>query len=139
MGLISNLKQNIDDNDNKVEEYTINNIKDSLSVASAKLLMKIQSNEIDLDVKDLKDLASVYTQLTQDTNTQSGEATTPEAPKMVSQSYQNSGILPIHKEADDTLVINQEDIEELSSEDIDKLVQDQFIAQNDSNVKENIG
>ena len=127
------------DGNTEGKEVATNNIKKTLEIASDRLLHKVSNNELDLDVKDIKDIASVYQLLTQ--NTQGDvETGAPQVPAGINQMYKDSKVINVHDSPDGKKVeINQSDVLNLSSDDVDKLVSDQFKKQNALNYQANEG
>lgn len=139
LGLLDSIRDQMADGNTEGKEVATNNIKKTLEIASDRLLHKVSNNELDLDVKDIKDIASVYQLLTQ--NTQGDvETGAPQAPAGINQMYKDSNVLNVHDSPDGKKVeINQSDVLNLSSDDVDKLVTDQFKKQNDLNYQASEG
>lgn len=131
LGLLDSIRDQMADGNTEGKEVATNNIKKTLEIASDRLLHKVSNNELDLDVKDIKDIASVYQLLTQ--NTQGDvETGAPQAPAGIEKAL--SVNVNIQKDPQtDQGQIKQDDIIRLSSDDIDKMVNDQFKKQNDLN------
>ena len=81
-GLIDSIRDQIAKGDTNKEAEASDNIKQTLELASRKLLSKVANNEVELDVKDIKDLASVST-LLQQTSPEEGATGTPQDRKSV--------------------------------------------------------
>lgn len=136
-GLIDSIRDQIAKGDTSKEAEASDNIKQTLELASRKLLSKVANNEIELDVKDIKDLASVST-LLQQTSPEEGATGTPQAPAGMGDVFGNT-ITVTKDPSDDTKQVDQDDLLGMSSEDIDKMVKDQFKEQNSINYKANEG
>ena len=137
MGLIDSLRNSLADNGTGDKDQSLDNVKQSLDLASEKLLGKIKNNELDLDVKDIKDLASVYMLLTQSGEQDSTLGTPQASPEVVNILGQDLNVK--EDPSDDSKIVDQEDLLNLSSEEVDKMLDQQFKAQNDDNLKENEG
>ena len=137
MGLIDSLRNSLADNGTGDKDQSLDNVKQSLDLASEKLLGKIKNNELDLDVKDIKDLASVYMLLTQSGEQDSTLGTPQASPEVVNVLGQDLNVK--EDPSDDSKIVDQEDLLNLSSEEVDKMLDQQFKAQNDDNLKENEG
>lgn len=137
MGLIDSLRNSLADSGTGDKDQSLDNVKQSLDLASEKLLGKIKNNELDLDVKDIKDLASVYMLLTQSGEQDSTLGTPQASPEVINTLGQDLNVKT--DPSDDSKVIDQEDLLDLSSEDVDKMLDQQFKAQNDDNLKANEG
>ena len=137
MGLIDSLRNSLADNGTGDKDQSLDNVKQSLDLASEKLLGKIKNNELDLDVKDIKDLASVYMLLTQSGEQDSTLGTPQASPEVVNVLGQDLDVK--EDPSDGSKVVDQEDLLNLSSEEVDKMLDQQFKAQNDNNLKANEG
>ena len=137
MGLIDSLRDSLADNGTGNKDQSLDNVKQSLDLASEKLLGKIKNNELDLDVKDIKDLASVYMLLTQSGEQDSTLGTPQASPEVVKVLGQDLDVKT--DPGDDSKVVDQDDLLDLSSEEVDKMLDQQFKAQNDNNLKANEG
>ena len=137
MGLIDSLRDSLADNGTGNKDQSLDNVKQSLDLASEKLLGKIKNNELDLDVKDIKDLASVYMLLTQSGEQDSTLGTPQASPEVVKVLGQDLDVKT--DPSDDSKVVDQDDLLDLSSEEVDKMLDQQFKAQNDNNLKANEG
>lgn len=133
MGLIDNLKDSLADHGTGDKDQSVDNVKQSLDLASQKLLGKIQNNELDLDVKDIKDLASVYMLLTQSGEQNSTLGTPQASPEVV--KVMGEGLEVKVDPSDETKMVDQDDLANLSSEEVDAMLGKQFEAQNASNVQ----
>jgi hypothetical protein len=137
MGLIDSLRNSLADNGTGDKDQSLDNVKQSLDLASEKLLGKIKNNELDLDVKDIKDLASVYMLLTQSGEQDSTLGTPQASPEVVNILSKDLDVK--EDPSDGSKVVDQEDLLNLSSEEVDKMLDQQFKAQNDDNLKANEG
>ena len=137
MGLIDSLRNSLADNGTGDKDQSLDNVKQSLDLASEKLLGKIKNNELDLDVKDIKDLASVYMLLTQSGEQDSTLGTPQASPEVVNILSKDLGVK--EDPSDGSKVVDQDDLLNLSSEEVDKMLDQQFKAQNDDNLKANEG
>ena len=137
MGLIDSLRNSLADNGTGDKDQSLDNVKQSLDLASEKLLGKIKNNELDLDVKDIKDLASVYMLLTQSGEQDSTIGTPQASPEVVNILSKDLDVK--EDPSDDSKVVDQDDLLNLSSEEVDKMLDQQFKAQNDDNLKVNEG
>ena len=134
-GLIDSIRDQIAQGDTEKKDEVTDNIKQTLELASRKLLSKVANNEVDLDVRDLKDLAAVSNLL--QANSGDTEATgTPQAPKTMNKVF-NQTILVTKDPQDDHGQVSQDDLLNISDKDIDKMVKDQFNEQNKLNYKAN--
>lgn len=137
-GLTDSIRQMIASGEDKDSDKATENIKQTINLVSKKLLDQAMSGTSELDVKDLKDLASVYALLQQDGSNGDGQTGTPQASAGISDIFSES--LPVSKRADDgTKEVDQDDLINFTSDDIDKMVNDQFKGQNDINYKANEG
>jgi len=137
MGLIDSLRNSLADNGTGDKDQSLDNVKQSLDLASEKLLGKIKNNELDLDVKDIKDLASVYMLLTQSGEQDSTLGTPQASPEVVNILSKDLDVK--EDPSDGSNVVDQDDLLNLSSEEVDKMLNQQFKAQNDDNLKANEG
>lgn len=137
MGLIDSLRNSLADNGTGDKDQSLDNVKQSLDLASEKLLGKIKNNELDLDVKDIKDLASVYMLLTQSGEQDSTLGTPQASPEVVSVLGQDLDVK--EDPSDGSKIVDQDDLLDLSSEEVNKMLDQQFKAQNDDNLKANEG
>lgn len=137
MGLIDSLRNSLADNGTGDKDQSLDNVKQSLDLASEKLLGKIKNNELDLDVKDIKDLASVYMLLTQSGEQDSTLGTPQASPEVINILSKDLDVK--EDPSDGSKVVDQEDLLNLSSEEVDKMLDQQFKAQNDDNLKANEG
>lgn len=137
MGLIDSLRNSLADNGTGDKDQSLDNVKQSLDLASEKLLGKIKNNELDLDVKDIKDLASVYMLLTQSGEQDSTLGTPQASPEVVNVFGKDLNVK--EDPSDGSRVVDQDNLLDLSSEEVDKMLDQQFKAQNDDNIKANEG
>lgn len=135
MGLIDSLRNSLADNGTGDKDQSLDNVKQSLDLASEKLLGKIKNNELDLDVKDIKDLASVYMLLTQSGEQDSTLGTPQASPEVVNILSKDLDVK--EDPSDGSKVVDQDDLLDLSSEEVDKMLDQQFKEQNDDNLKAN--
>lgn len=133
-GLIDSIREQIAEGDHKDEDQASDNVKQTLEIATRKMLQKVSNNEVDLDVKDIKDLAAVASLLNQDSDT-NGATGTPQAPQAMVNIFNDE--VPVRKTPEGDSEVSQDDLLNLSSEDIDKLTKDQFKKQNEVNYKAN--
>lgn len=133
-GLIDSIRDSIANGDTNHKEEASSNIQQTLEIASRKLLDKVATNQVDLDVKDIKDLAAVSSLLNQ-AGGDDGATGTPQAPSGISEAL--SDIVQVVKDPDGKEEVSQDDIASLSTEDINKMVKDQFKKQNDINYQKN--
>lgn len=136
-GLTDSIRQMISAGETADKEQAIDNIKQTIELVSKKLLDQAMSGTSELDVKDLKDLASVYTLLQQTSVGDDTQTGAPQAPAGMSDIFNDS--IPVYKDPQDENKkrVDQDDLINLSSKDIDKMVSDQFKGQNDLNYKAN--
>ena len=132
--LITSLRDTLSSGKFEHKDESLKNIKETMELASRKLLSRATNGEIELDVKDLKDLASVYSLLNQTDGGEDGMTGTPQAPSKMVQVFNNN--LTVTNSPEGKPEINQADLENLSSDDVDKLVSDQFNTNNKSNYDE---
>lgn len=137
MGLIDSLRNSLADNGTGDKDQSLDNVKQSLDLASEKLLGKIKNNELDLDVKDIKDLASVYMLLTQSGEQDSTLGTPQASPEVVNILSKDLDVK--EDPSDGSKVVDQDDLLNLSSEEVDKMLDQQFKEQNAGNLKANEG
>lgn len=137
LGLLDSIKDQMEANSEHSDEITNQNVRQTLEIASRKLLQKVSNNDIELDVKDLKDIASVYQMLNQ-TDGQAQGTGTPEAPQAMLEAFTKDDILQAHKSADEKQTeIDQSRILDLSASDVDKLIHEQYQKTNQSNYDKN--
>ena len=136
-GLTDSIRQMISAGETVDKEQATDNIKQTIELVSKKLLDQAMSGTSELDVKDLKDLASVYTLLQQTSAGDDTQTGAPQAPAGMSDIFNDS--IPVYKDPQDENKkrVDQDDLINLSSKDIDKMVSDQFKGQNDLNYKAN--
>lgn len=135
-GLIDSIRDSIAAGDTNHKEEASSNIQQTLEIASRKLLDKVATNQVDLDVKDIKDLAAVSSLLSQSDDS-SGATGTPQAPSGMSDVFSDNNLAVSKDPSDDTKQISQDDLINFSTEDINKMVKDQFKKQNDINYQKN--
>ena len=136
-GLTDSIRQMISAGETADKEQATDNIKQTIELVSKKLLDQAMSGTSELDVKDLKDLASVYTLLQQTSAGDDAQTGAPQAPAGMSDIFNDS--IPVYKDPQDENKkrVDQDDLINLSSKDIDKMVSDQFKEQNKLNYKAN--
>lgn len=135
-GLIDSIRDSIAAGDTNHKEEASSNIQQTLEIASRKLLDKVATNQVDLDVKDIKDLAAVSSLLSQ-SDDGSGAMGTPQAPSGMVDVFSNNNLAVSKDPSDDTKQISQDELINFSTEDINKMVKDQFKKQNDINYQKN--
>lgn len=79
-GLTDSIRQMISAGETADKEQATDNIKQTIELVSKKLLDQAMSGTSELDVKDLKDLASVYTLLQQTSAGDDTQTGAPQAP-----------------------------------------------------------
>lgn len=130
--LINNIKRDMNGS-KKDEDQSVNNIKETIEIMSKKLLEKAKNDDIDLDVKDLKDLSSVYSVLTQ----QIADDSVTGAPPVTSgvaiylNTSLNGKIQDDEEDEDEADISNG--LAQLSDNDIDNLSESQLDKQNIDN------
>lgn len=130
--LINNIKRDMNGS-KKDEDQSVNNIKETIEIMSKKLLEKAKNDDIDLDVKDLKDLSSVYSVLTQ----QIADGSVTGAPPVTSgvaiylNTSLNGKIQDDEEDEDEADISNG--LAQLSDNDIDNLSESQLDKQNIDN------
>lgn len=122
-----------------VEEQTRSNFDDALFKLSGELLKKVNNGDIPIDdVKDIKDIASVYVNMQQVFS--AGESSgAPQASSSVSDYF--NGKLDAKKKSvdadDDESIIDLDELESLSDTDIEDMMKKQGEEQNKDNAKQN--
>lgn len=129
--LVDSLRDAVADGKTDNKDEAIDNIKETLQLASRRLLNSAKNGDAELDVKDLKDLASVYTLLNQTDGNTDGATGTPQAPAGISGILDDE--VEVHKTSDGDEEVDQDDLLSLSSEDVGKMVANQFKKQNGIN------
>lgn len=137
-GLIDSIRDSIAAGDTNHKEEASSNIQQTLEIASRKLLDKVATNQVDLDVKDIKDLAAVSSLLSQSDDS-SGATGTPQAPSGIADVFSDNNLAVSKDPSDATKQISQDELINFSTEDINKMVKDQFKKQNSINYKANEG
>lgn len=135
-GLIDSIRDSIAAGDTNHKEEASSNIQQTLEIASRKLLDKVATNQVDLDVKDIKDLAAVSSLLSQSDDGSSATGT-PQAPSGIADVFSDNNLAVSKDPSDDTKQVSQDDLISLSTEDINKMVKDQFKKQNSINYQKN--
>lgn len=133
-GLIDSIRDQIAEGDHKDTNEASDNVQQTLEIATKKMLHKVSNGEVDLDVKDIKDLAAVASLLNQNGNDE-GATGTPQAPDEMVSVFSDE--VPVQKTPDGEEEIDQDDLLNLSKEDIDKLAKNQFNKQNEVNYQAN--
>lgn len=133
-GLIDSIRDQIAEGENKDTNEASENVQQTLEIATKKMLHKVSNGEVDLDVKDIKDLAAVASLLNQDGNTE-GATGTPQAPDAMVSVFSDE--IPVQKTPDGEEEIDQDDLLNLSEDDITKMTKNQFKKQNEVNYQAN--
>lgn len=131
--LVDSLRDAIADGDTKNKDEAVDNIKETLQLASRRLLNSAKNGDTELDVKDLKDLASVYAMLNQTDGGDDGATGTPQAPAGIADALDDK--VDIHKTPEGDNEVDQDTLINLSSDDVDKMVANTFKKQNSINYK----
>lgn len=131
--LVDSLRDAIADGDTKNKDEAVDNIKETLELASRRLLNSAKNGDTELDVKDLKDLASVYSLLSQTDGGNDGATGTPQAPAGIADALDDE--VDIHKTPEGDKEVDQDSLINLSSDDVDKMVANTFKKQNSINYK----
>jgi hypothetical protein len=131
--LVDSLRDAIADGDTKNKDEAVDNIKETLELASRRLLNSAKNGDTELDVKDLKDLASVYSLLSQTDGGNDGATGTPQAPAGIADALDDE--VDIHKTPEGDKEVDQDSLINLSSDDVDKMVANTFKKQNSLNYK----
>lgn len=129
--LVDSLRDAIADGDTKNKDEAVDNIKETLELASRRLLNSAKNGDTELDVKDLKDLASVYSLLSQTDGGNDGATGTPQAPAGIADALDDE--VDIHKTPEGDKEVDQDSLINLSSDDVDKMVASTFKKQNSIN------
>lgn len=129
--LVNSLRDAIADGDTKNKDEAVDNIKETLQLASRRLLNAAKNGDTELDVKDLKDLASVYSLLSQTDGSDDGATGTPQAPAGITDALNDE--VDIHKTPEGEKEVDQDSLINLSSDDVDKMVANTFKKQNSIN------
>ena len=131
--LVDSLRDAIADGDTKNKDEAVDNIKETLQLASRRLLNSAKNGDTELDVKDLKDLASVYSLLSQTDGSNDGATGTPQAPAGIADALDDE--VDVHKTPEGDEEVDQDSLINLSSDDVDKMVANTFKKQNSINYK----
>ena len=131
--LVDSLRDAIADGDTKDKDEAVDNIKETLQLASRRLLNSAKNGDTELDVKDLKDLASVYSLLSQTDGSNDGATGTPQAPAGIADALDDK--VDVHKTPEGEEEVDQDSLINLSSDDVDKMVANTFKKQNSINYK----
>lgn len=132
--LIDGIKNEIDDTK---DETTIANVKKTIELLSGRLLQQASEGTIDLDIKDLKDLTSVLAML-KDSGEDNGQMGTPPVSGRMTVYFNSAlnGQKDNPEQADDETDISQ-GLEDMSDEDVNKMLNAQFEEQNKENFDKN--
>lgn len=133
-GLIDSIRDQIAEGDHKDTNEASENVQQTLEIATKRMLHKVSNGEVDLDVKDIKDLAAVASLLNQD-GSQDEATGTPQAPDAMVSVFSDE--VPVQKTPDGEEEIDQDDLFNLSDVDIAKMTKNQFKNQNEVNYKAN--
>lgn len=121
--------------DGSDDEKVMDNFKTVLSKLSTQLVKDVNSNKIQLyDIKDVRDLAAIITMIKQ-VDTEGDTKSSPEIPSG-SFTYLNRSLnINIGSKEENKQEVDASDsVESLSEEDVDKLIDSQFVDKNKQNV-----
>lgn len=141
MGLLDSLREDLTSNkgSGKTDTNEVSkNLHSAMEIASKKILNQIVDGSVSLDIRDLKDLASVIQTVdAQGTNNTNGGA--PQAPGTVVNIINNNPDLDAHENlATGETEIDQDNIINLSDKAVEKLISEQQQAQNEDNYNNNV-
>ena len=141
MGLLDSLREDIASNKgsgNTDTNEVSKNLHSAMEIASKKILNQIVDGSVSLDIRDLKDLATVIQTVdAQTTNNSNGGA--PQAPGTVVNNINSNPDLDAHENmATGETEINQDNIINLSDKAVEKLISEQQQAQNENNYNNNV-
>ncbi len=141
MGLLDSLREDLTSNkgSGKTDTNEVSkNLHSAMEIASKKILNQIVDGSVSLDIRDLKDLASVIQTVdAQGTNNTNGGA--PQAPGTVVNIINSNPDLDAHENlATGETEINQDNIINLSDKAVEKLISEQQQAQNEDNYNNNV-
>lgn len=141
MGLLDSLREDLTSNkgSGKTDTNEVSkNLHSAMEIASKKILNQIVDGSVSLDIRDLKDLASVIQTVdAQGTNNTNGGA--PQAPGTVVNIINSNPDLDAHENlATGETEINQDNIINLSDKAVGKLISEQQQAQNEDNYNNNV-
>lgn len=131
--VVDKLKSSIKKEGKKVDSDLIikNNISDILLKATEDLLNKASNSDLDLDIKDIKDLASVLALLKQGDNDTSNSGA-PEITNGASDFYNKVLGTSGYDTKDEQLDIS-DNLEELDASNVQELLDSQFLETNEEN------
>lgn len=138
MSLASELKDALQHTKKEdLDENTKSNFSSALNKLSSTLLAKVNANEIEVtDVKDIKDLSSIFVAM-QQTFSDNSVGTTPPVDKKVASFFGDK--LNAKKESpldkDEEAIVDLDKLENLSDSDINELVEGQGKIENENNVE----
>lgn len=141
MGLLDSLREDIASNkgSDKTDTNEVSkNLHSAMEIASKKILNQIVDGSVSLDIRDLKDLATVIQTVdAQGTSNTNGGA--PQAPGTVVNIINSNQDLDAHENlATGETEINQDNIINLSDKAVEKLISEQQQAQNEDNYNNNV-
>lgn len=139
MSIADDIRRNIKEatKSQPLDDQTKDNFSQAINQLSASLLDKVQSGEIEVtDVKDVKDLSAIFMNLQQTFAGAEGNGA-PQASQGVSTYFNDK--LNAKKQSpdqdDDEAVVNFEDLNSLSEEDITEMMNAQGKQENEDNVR----
>ena len=139
MSIADDIRRNIKEatKSQPLDDQTKDNFSQAINQLSASLLDKVQSGEIEVtDVKDVKDLSAIFMNLQQTFAGAEGNGA-PQASQGVSTYFNDK--LNAKKQSpdqdDDEAVVNFEDLNSLSEEDITEMIKKQTEQENADNAK----
>lgn len=139
MSIADDIRRNIKEatKSQPLDDQTKDNFSQAINQLSASLLDKVQSGEIEVtDVKDVKDLSAIFMNLQQTFAGAEGNGA-PQASQGVSTYFNDK--LNAKKQSpdqdDDEAVVNFEDLNSLSEDDITEMMNAQGKQENEDNVK----
>lgn len=141
MGLLDSLREDIssgkNQNNGNTDEVS-KNLHSAMEIASKKILNQIIDGSVSLDIRDLKDLATVIQTVDAQTTTNSNGGA-PQAPGTVVNIINSNPDLDAHENmATGETEINQDNIINLSDKAVEKLISEQQQAQNENNYNNNV-
>lgn len=139
MSIADDIRRNIKEatKSQPLDDQTKDNFSQAINQLSASLLDKVQSGEIEVtDVKDVKDLSAIFMNLQQTFAGAEGNGA-PQASQGVSTYFNDK--LNAKKQSpdqdDDEAVVNFEDLNSLSEEDITEMIKKQTEQENADNAR----
>lgn len=139
MSIADDIRRNIKEatKSQPLDDQTKDNFSQAINQLSASLLDKVQSGEIEVtDVKDVKDLSAIFMNLQQTFAGAEGNGA-PQASQGVSTYFNDK--LNAKKQSpdqdDDEAVVNFEDLNSLSEDDITEMMNAQGKQENEDNVR----